>query len=178
MGVYSMIQAIISGGQTGADQGGLYAGRELGFSTGGYAPKGWKTEAGPAQWLADYGLEEMPTDYYKDRIIKNIEISDGTVIVGIRSQGSNLAEEICRLQGKPCAWVMWTLQDNTRAVDSIMSDPNGTYILGPPSYKAFALWAARKKISILNVAGNRESKNPGVGEFTKSFLIRALKVKV
>lgn len=35
---------IISGGQTGADMGGLEAAREYGFPTGGYAPKGWMTE--------------------------------------------------------------------------------------------------------------------------------------
>lgn len=38
---------IISGGQTGADQGGLDAGKALGLKTGGLMPKGWRTEAGP-----------------------------------------------------------------------------------------------------------------------------------
>jgi hypothetical protein len=35
---------IISGGQTGADQGGLFAAEILKIKTGGYAPKGYRTE--------------------------------------------------------------------------------------------------------------------------------------
>jgi Circularly permutated YpsA SLOG family len=51
-----MIELVISGGQTGADQAGLRAARASGIRCGGMAPKGWLTEAGPAPWLADYGL--------------------------------------------------------------------------------------------------------------------------
>ena len=50
---------IISGGQTGADQGALRAALDLGISTGGVAPKGYKTETGPHQVLPYvYGLPE------------------------------------------------------------------------------------------------------------------------
>ena len=35
---------IISGGQTGADMAGLMAAKKVGFNTGGFAPKGFKTE--------------------------------------------------------------------------------------------------------------------------------------
>ena len=38
---------IISGGQTGADYGALLAAHALGLETGGWAPKGWRTEDGP-----------------------------------------------------------------------------------------------------------------------------------
>ena len=37
-----MLIKIISGGQTGADMGGLRAGRALNIPTGGSAPHGWK----------------------------------------------------------------------------------------------------------------------------------------
>jgi hypothetical protein len=53
-----MIERVISGGQTGADQGGLRAAQACGIPTGGWAPRGWLTEAGPAPWLADWGLVE------------------------------------------------------------------------------------------------------------------------
>lgn len=38
---------IISGGQTGADQGALVAAKQLGIETGGWTPRGFLTEAGP-----------------------------------------------------------------------------------------------------------------------------------
>ena len=47
------LTTIISGGQTGADQAGLLAAQALGLQTGGWAPHGWRTDAGPAPWLAD-----------------------------------------------------------------------------------------------------------------------------
>lgn len=74
---------IISGGQTGADQGGLYAARRLGIPTGGYAPYGWITDAGPAPWLEDYGLVEMPVgNEYRQRTIKNVWSSNAVLWFG------------------------------------------------------------------------------------------------
>ena len=35
---------IVSGGQTGADRGGLLAAMDLGLDWGGWAPKGWRSE--------------------------------------------------------------------------------------------------------------------------------------
>jgi hypothetical protein len=45
------IVKVISGGQTGADQGGLVAARTLKIETGGTAAKGWLTEDGPKRKL-------------------------------------------------------------------------------------------------------------------------------
>lgn len=54
-----MLTKIISGGQTGADEGGLEGARLLGIPTGGTAPKGYRTENGPNLTLRDtYGLVE------------------------------------------------------------------------------------------------------------------------
>lgn len=38
-----MIEKVISGGQTGADVGGVLAARLHHIKTGGWMPKGWKT---------------------------------------------------------------------------------------------------------------------------------------
>jgi hypothetical protein len=43
-----VIAGIITGGQTGADQAAVRAGHAAGIPTGGFAPKGWLTEDGPA----------------------------------------------------------------------------------------------------------------------------------
>jgi Circularly permutated YpsA SLOG family len=62
---------IVSGGQTGADQAGLRAARAAGIETGGWAPKGWDTEDGPAPWLEDFGLIECPVTGYPARTEAN-----------------------------------------------------------------------------------------------------------
>ena len=77
-----MIERVISGGQTGADQAGLAVAKRLGVPTGGYLPKGWLTEAGPRPDLgATYGLEEAETAAYPERTERNVLASDGTVRV-------------------------------------------------------------------------------------------------
>jgi hypothetical protein len=54
------IERVISGGQAGADQGGLRSARACGIATGGWAPCDWLPEAGPTPWLANWGLAECP----------------------------------------------------------------------------------------------------------------------
>ena len=58
---------IISGGQAGADQGGLLGARDAGLPTGSTAPKGWRTEDDPAPWLVDFGLVESKSPSYAAR---------------------------------------------------------------------------------------------------------------
>ena len=51
---------IISGGQTGADMGGLLAAKDLGIRTGGWMPKGWLTELCELQgWKCAYCRRPM-----------------------------------------------------------------------------------------------------------------------
>ena len=103
----SMIERIISGGQTGADQAGLAVAKRLGVATGGCMPKGWLTEAGPRPDLgATYGLEEAETAAYPERTERNVLAADGTVVFGdARSRGSMLTARLCRRHGKPCLMV-------------------------------------------------------------------------
>ena len=58
----------------------MEAARELNISSGGFCPKGFLTEYGTDLSLRDFGLIEMDSTDYGKRTIKNIEISDGTVI--------------------------------------------------------------------------------------------------
>jgi hypothetical protein len=146
---------VISGGQTGADQAGLRAAKALGFKTGGYAPKEFMTEEGPAPWLADYGLVEHSDLDYHARTELNVLVSDGTVVFGYRSQGSNLTERICQENGKPCLW----LKDYAKDKNVIMK---------------FRLWVARNDIKTINIAGNRESRTRGIGKSVERFLLEAL----
>lgn len=59
-----LVEKIISGGQTGADRGGLEAARTLGIPTGGTAPRGYLTETGPDESLREFGLTESKSSAY------------------------------------------------------------------------------------------------------------------
>lgn len=149
-----MITRIISGGQTGADIAGLRAARRLHVPTGGYAPKGWRTEKGPnIQLGVVYGLIEASSPDYTERTELNVLTSDGTVIFGINSSGSKQTEEFCNDYRKPCLWIPW---------------PKPGF-MGNQEFK-FRMWVERNGIHVLNVAGNRESRNPGIGDAVEGFL--------
>src|SRR4030095_556414 len=94
---------IISGGQSGADQGGLRAARDLGIPTGGTAPRGWHTETGSQEsLLKSFGLVESREPGYPARTRQNVQDADGTLLVGqCRSGGSALTANVAREAGKP-----------------------------------------------------------------------------
>lgn len=96
-----MIIKIISGGQTGADQGALDAAIEMDIPHGGWVPKERKTEAGPLP--AKYQLKDMLTASYQARTERNVIDSDGTLILshGPLTGGSALTEKMARKHRKP-----------------------------------------------------------------------------
>lgn len=146
-----MLKKIISGAQTGADQAGLEAGIILGLATGGWIPKGRRTEAGrlSMELFQRWRLQEHPLWTYPPRTEKNVMESDGTVIFGnLDSPGCALTVKLCKKWNKPC-------------------------IGNPISPEALRSWAAQKKITILNVAGNREETNPGIYQRTLDFIVTA-----
>lgn len=152
-----IIKKIISGGNTGADQAGLHAARILGLDTGGYAPRGWLTELGPMKELMQsFGMIECKVAGYPTRTVMNVKESTGTVIFGrLNSTGSKLTSEACQINQKPCVHfdVPWNMQARRQ------------YFLD---------WLVREQIEVLNVAGNRESKNQGIEELVIEFLVEAL----
>ena len=155
-----MIDTIISGGQTGADQAFLRFAARTGLKTGGWAPKHYRTEAGQARWLGtEYGLKEHPEKRYSGRTLANVREGDLTLIVGMPSSGCNLTQQFCGAQweGKPWLWIKWPdypadQQDDARLVREWL--------------------ACYPAATILNGAGNREEKNPGIGAYTEDLLTR------
>ena len=149
-----MITKIISGGQTGADLGGLKAAKILGIETGGFAPKNYQTEQGPNLELKTlYSLVDVGDDYVS-RTIKNVKISDATVVFSTqpKSVGTLLTLSYCAKFKKP-------------------------FILNPFA-GGLRMWLeAHPGIRILNVAGNRASVDPDAEERTKLTLIEALNSK-
>jgi hypothetical protein len=145
---------IISGGQTGADLGALRAARELGVPTGGFAPRGWLTEIGPQEeLLKSFGLRECDEEGYPARTRRNVEVADGTLLIGSYDNGgTRLTYEIVMKLSKPVFHVPLTTK---------------------PNVEEFRDWLVRFRIRVLNVAGNRESQSPGIEEFTRKFLVEA-----
>jgi len=129
---------IISGGQTGADQAGLFTAEAFGIPTGGWAPKGWKTSDGSNQALLQgrFHLEEHTGDYAQ-RTAANIQTSSGTIRLAM---DFTTGGERCTLRA---------IQDSHRPYfDVDLKNPR-------PVQEAVA-WILQEKITVLNVAGNRE----------------------
>ena len=157
----SVIDRIISGGQTGADQGALAAAYRLGIPTGGWMPRGFLTEAGPRPDFARlYDMREHQEADYVARTEANVRESDATLIIGDASSGGTRATKgFCGKHRKPCLVVPW------RSGDPV---PLG-------KIREFLDWLGARDVRILNVAGNRESLQPGLHEAVLNFLLAALK---
>lgn len=154
-----MIKKIISGGQTGADQGGLAAAVILGLKTGGTAPKGYRTQAGSAYWLKKLGVVEHASPNYPPRTKQNILDSDGTLIFGdITSKGCALTQNICEDESKPYIHIPWKVGE----------------VPTPSNKEEFTKWIKDHNISVLNVAGNREESQAGIFTATYQFLLTCL----
>lgn len=150
-----ILMRVISGGQTGADQGGLEGAKMSGVETGGMAPRGYRTSSGPQPDLEGrFGLEESKWDAYHSRTRHNVYHSDGTVIFGDPiSPGSMLTYRLCREYKKPRLQILY---------------PGMTRI---SAEGLLAQWCVLHCIEVLNVAGNREDKNPGIQVFVSRVVL-------
>lgn len=147
---------IVAGGQTGADQGALVAARAAGIPTGGWAPLGWRTEDGPAPWLADFGLIECPEPGYAARTRANARDSDATIWFGlVGTPGHKTTIEAARFFAK-----------TTMLVSSGTTRPG----------QVVEWLTVHHYVKVLNVAGNRESLDPGIGDLVGAFLIRLFRL--
>ncbi len=143
-----LLRKIISGGQTGADQGALDAALAHGFPIGGWLPAGRLTEAGPLD--ERYRLEELPGADYRQRTERNVQDADGTLIVshGPLTGGSLLTLLFARQHGRPCLHLDLCELDPPRALERLRA------------------WLADHSIGVLNVAGPRASHDPRIHQAT------------
>jgi hypothetical protein len=148
---------IISGGQTGADRGGLEAAIALSIPHGGWCPKGRLAEDGTVP--GKYALSETCSADYAVRTERNVADSDGTVLFtrGEPSGGSALTASLARRAGRPLLHV----------------DLKG--VAGPAAAERVRAWLAGREIRILNVAGSRESEAPGIAAEVREILENALR---
>lgn len=146
-----MVDKIISGGQTGADRAALDFALSHGIAHGGWCPKGRRAEDGKI--ATHYHLTETDSTFYDARTEANVRDSDATVIFSlapILEGGSKLTFNVAKKLKKP-----------------VLHLHPGLVFEASDELAAFI---ARYKVHILNVAGSRVSKEPGVGEFVTRVL--------
>jgi predicted Rossmann fold nucleotide-binding protein DprA/Smf involved in DNA uptake len=145
-----IIPKIISGGQTGVDQGALDFALDNNIECGGYCPKGRKSEKGTIPFK--YPLTELEAEGYLERTRKNVLESDGTIIVKDEvdlQNGTLNTIKFCKQFLKP-----FLIYD---------------VIYDPINYEMFQDWLKQNKIKVLNIAGNRSGESPGIK--TKTYML-------
>jgi len=145
------VHRIMSGGQTGVDRAALDVAEELGMPHGGWCPAGRRAEDGPI--ARHYGLLETESRDYAERTECNVIDSDATLILarGRLTGGSRLTKKLAERHGRPLLVV--DLGRETRLADIVD-------------------WLREHRVSWLNVAGPRESTQPGIGCEAASLLRR------
>lgn len=137
-----MLEKVISGGQTGADEAGLIAAKKCGIATGGTMPKNYRTEDGNRPDFVElYGVQEHAVYHYGPRTFCNAKEGDGTIRLAYNftTAGEKLTLKAANQFGKP-------------VFDVDMNDPC--------DYKEVVKWIRDNNIKVLNVAGNSASKCP------------------
>ena len=146
-------EKIVSGGQSGVDRAALDVAAELSLPRGGWCPRGRYAEDGPIPDV--YPLKETPSPATAQRTEWNVRDADGTLVLteGEPSGVTAITVQFARRHGKPC--LVLDLEEGT--------EPG-----------AVGRWIAEYGIAVLNVAGPRESKCPGIYRRAAAFLREAL----
>lgn len=139
---YQGLVKVISGGQTGADQAGIFTASDFGVATGGMIPKGWRTSDGPAPHLAALGVIEHSSPQYPPRTLCNVQNSSATVRLAadFKTAGEVLTAKYCRIEGKPVFDILLDGKYHEQKAEGLVD------------------FLKQHSVSILNVAGNRETK--------------------
>ena len=148
-----MIEKILSGGQTGVDRAALDVALKLSLPCGGWCPKGRQAEDGPLP--PRYPLEETPSADYAQRTEWNVRDADGTLVLarGTPTGVTALTVELAGRLRKPY----------------LVVDLDAVY-----SAQAVHAWVNTHQLRVLNIAGPRESSQPGIYEQVAPFLHRTL----
>jgi len=159
------IAKIISGGQTGADRGGLEAAIHCSLPHSGWCPKGRKAENGriPDKYI----LTEMTTSDYLARTKANVIDSDATLIFTYdkMSGGSMKTMEFCKKYKKPVLHISINNYNRQEIVDLVAKWFNGNVSKPAPPDNC-----------VLNIAGTRESKAFGIEQMVMVLMVDIISV--
>lgn len=146
-----MILKVISGGQTGADIAGLVAAKRCGLETGGFSANGFETEVGKRpEYAKMYNLIDKHYNYAQ-RTMENVKSADATIVFAgnISSSGTRLTLNTCIKFGKK-------------------------YLLNP-TVDEIVEFINTNNPRVINIAGNRESVNPGITARVEKMLTDAFR---
>jgi hypothetical protein len=137
---------------------------------GGWCPKGRKAEDGRIP--AKYTLQEMTTGDYLARTEANVVDSDATVVFTEKTPtgGSLRTIEFCLKHRKPWHQISLALESRTRVVSQIVA-----WLRGEIAYDYEDYEARPPADCVLNVAGSRESKSPGIADAVEAIMVDVLR---
>jgi len=148
---------IISGGQTGVDRAALDVARERGLPYGGFIPKGRRTEDGtlPDEYV---GMTETESSIFAVRTRENVACADATLILarGPPDGGTLLARLTAQAKEKPLLVLDLPEVDPDEAAQRTLA------------------WLRGLPAGSLNVAGPRESRQPGIYGEARALLEKVL----
>ena len=146
---------IVAGGQTGVDRAALDGAIAWGVCHGGWCPKGRKAEDGiiPRR----YRLKETRSPAYNVRTRWNVRESDGTLIISANHLivgGTKLTAEFAESLKKPLLHL--TMATGARR-----------------AARQLDRFITRHRIHVLNIAGPRDSEEPGIQQFVQDIFTRS-----
>ena len=180
------LQKIISGGQTGADRGGLEAAEALGIETGGTVPLGfWTTDGKCPELGTRFKLKELSLErntkipisaMYIERSKKNVDEGDATVAFRLHSSiGTDKTIGYCLSKS-------WKVIDDFRTYTKTPYRPllvidELSETKKKENIAKIQTFIYQHNVKTLNVCGHRESKETGYGNFTvtvRKLLVNAI----
>lgn len=148
-----LVNRIVSGGQTGVDRGGLQAAIALGIEHGGWCPQGRLAEDGEIP--PEFHLTETRASEYWVRTEQNVIDSDGTLLLYRKSLtgGTKYTHKMAKKHSRPFFEVDLTQDLNVHDVRA---------------------WLIELDIRVLNIAGPRESSQPGISAEARDAVVAIL----
>lgn len=167
-----MIEKIVGGGQSGADLGGWRAAKAMGVATSGWmVGHYWAEDGDHPEYAEEYGAKLLGNHTIPNgsalrcRAQANVFDVDGTLCFDlVGSKATENARRDCEGYGKPFQLVRLDRDEEGR-IWRIPGSPRPTEIV---------VWVCEHGIRCLNVAGNRESKAPGIGAYVETFVREVL----
>jgi hypothetical protein len=143
-----MLEKVITGGQTGAEEAAWRAARDFGVPTGGWMARGFASAREPSPERQG-ALETLDGDR-SDCVERNVHEADATLWFGATTTADAQATVgACHRFGKPCMPVY----------------PDAAFEPGH-----VAAWITAHQVRSLYVSGNREAAEPGISRVVEQFL--------